>query len=144
MSKRSIRDRIQRKIYKKTLKGRLSRKCSSINITARNRGYISNIKTHELLRLWKNQGGCVDICENIIADMKCNMCNDKIKTMEIGSFVADHIIPLSVGGCSTTKNIQFICNKCNEIKTREIDINASIELEQNNYPSAYKQMTFDF
>ena len=139
-----VSDRFWRKEYKKTLKGRLSRKCSGINTTAKQRGYPSTLKTRELLRLWKGQGGRVDTCGIIIEDMKCGMCGANISTMIIGSFVADHIIPLNIGGNSTIENLQFICNKCNDIKTRIIDIDANIKPKSNNYTPTYKQMTFNF
>ena len=144
MSKQTISAHFWRKEYKKTLKGRLARKCSSINTTARKRGHISNIRTNELLKLRKDQGGRIDIHGNIITDTKCKMCHDKIETMEIGSFVADHIIPLNISGNSTIENLQLICNKCNNIKTRVIDINANIKPKSNNYTPTYKQMTFNF
>jgi 5-methylcytosine-specific restriction endonuclease McrA len=44
---------------------------------------------------------------------KCRYCT---KHLDINNIVCDHIIPLSLGGDSVSKNLQLICNRCNRRK----------------------------
>lgn len=44
---------------------------------------------------------------------KCGYCNCKLL---VSNMVCDHILPLSLGGNSTPKNLQMICGRCNTRK----------------------------
>ena len=44
---------------------------------------------------------------------KCCYCNCKLL---VSNMVCDHILPLSLGGNSTNKNLQMICMRCNTRK----------------------------
>ena len=43
----------------------------------------------------------------------CNYCHQKLL---VNNMACDHIIPLSMGGDSTPKNLQMICGRCNTRK----------------------------
>ena len=43
----------------------------------------------------------------------CNYCNSKLL---VNNMACDHIMPLSMGGNSTPKNLQMICGRCNTRK----------------------------
>jgi 5-methylcytosine-specific restriction endonuclease McrA len=43
----------------------------------------------------------------------CNYCNSRLL---VSNMVCDHIMPLSLGGSSTPKNLQMICMRCNTRK----------------------------
>ena len=43
----------------------------------------------------------------------CNYCNQKLV---VNNMACDHIMPLSLGGSSTPKNLQMICGRCNTRK----------------------------
>ena len=43
----------------------------------------------------------------------CNYCNQKLL---VNNMACDHIMPLSMGGNSTPKNLQMICGRCNTRK----------------------------
>ena len=43
----------------------------------------------------------------------CNYCGQKLV---VSNMVCDHIMPLSLGGNSTPKNLQMICGRCNTRK----------------------------
>jgi 5-methylcytosine-specific restriction endonuclease McrA len=44
---------------------------------------------------------------------KCKYCND---VLDVRNMVCDHMVPLSNGGESTTKNLEMICKRCNTRK----------------------------
>ena len=44
---------------------------------------------------------------------KCIYCNH---ILDIRNMVCDHITPMSMGGDSTCKNLQLICDRCNTRK----------------------------
>ena len=39
----------------------------------------------------------------------CNYCDSRLL---VSNMACDHIMPLSLGGCSTPKNLQMICMRC--------------------------------
>ena len=43
----------------------------------------------------------------------CNYCNSKLL---VNNMACDHIMPLSMGGNSTPRNLQMICGRCNTRK----------------------------
>ena len=43
----------------------------------------------------------------------CNYCDSRLL---VNNMACDHIMPLSLGGCSTPKNLQMICMRCNTRK----------------------------
>ena len=44
---------------------------------------------------------------------KCKYCTNRL---EVSNIACDHIIPLSMGGESSPKNLQLICGRCNTRK----------------------------
>jgi len=44
---------------------------------------------------------------------KCKYCRD---ILDVRNMVCDHMVPLSNGGESTTKNLEMICKRCNTRK----------------------------
>ena len=49
----------------------------------------------------------------VVYGRTCNYCNQKLV---VNNMACDHIIPLSMGGNSTPKNLQMICMRCNTRK----------------------------
>jgi 5-methylcytosine-specific restriction endonuclease McrA len=43
----------------------------------------------------------------------CKYCNS---ILDVRTMVCDHVVPLSCGGPSTTKNLEMICRRCNTRK----------------------------
>ena len=50
----------------------------------------------------------------------CNYCNSKLL---VNNMACDHIMPLSMGGNSTPRNLQMICGRCNTRKGHLTDRN---------------------
>jgi len=44
---------------------------------------------------------------------KCRYCTNRL---EVSNIACDHIFPLSMGGESSSENLQFICGRCNTRK----------------------------
>ena len=102
--KRKLR-RYHKQFAKKTFH-RLMKKSSTLRSTLKRRSkeyeLEFNISLEEVRELLYRHYG-----------RTCNYCDSRLL---VNNMACDHIMPLSLGGCSTPKNLQMICMRCNTRK----------------------------
>ncbi|CAB4173459.1 HNHc domain containing protein [uncultured Caudovirales phage] len=82
-----------------------SKKCKSMDHTAKHRAKTRTSSIARRLDIYKRDDG------------KCYMCNGSIS---LGEVELDHIIPVALGGSSDSSNIAASCRQCNRKKGTKV------------------------